>query len=438
MDHCSQPRPPDVLVAADTLLDNVSSTPRSSEDTFVDRDATGWPEESEESSSGSGNTTLSFAATRCYGDAIDRSSDPHNGGQASAEADFVLPFMTSVVPADLRDQAILVHSQSDDEDNMPLLHLINAADSTAPSSLLMLVILTCVPHAWLVWWPLQTSTVIIFITDRGWRKLRKSLRRLLSGRVVSSVSLAPKHRPAHHFAGVRVGEAKNPGPGVLRQAALSFVPGQPSHALNYNPEATVTFTSGATNVVSPHALATEDHAPATASDNTTGYTDDVPMGESIPYPAEAGGSAGSHDRGIGSSLDTTKGLPSALNKLPIVLSTGDKLSLNCIRLKNGSFQWKFSSGAKRCAKTGHATRGEVLRAWLDDYRPMLASASVQEVMDFIKLIEGEATPPMVCPPPPTVIEHPEESVCEEVPLWRAPPDTDLAQISITIDQLMAP
>eukprot|EP00971_Amphidinium_carterae_P285622 5670978-Amphidinium_carterae.1 len=129
---------------------------------------------------------------------------------------------------------------------------------------------------------------------------------------------------------------------------------------------------------------------------------DEPMGTPISFPAEAGNSS-SHDRGMGNLLDSTKGLPNALNKLQIVLSTGDKLSLNCSRLKNGSFQWKFSSGTKRCAKTGHATRGEVLRAWLDDYRPMLAPTSIQDVLDFLKLIEGEATPPLVCPPPPAVM-----------------------------------
>eukprot|EP00971_Amphidinium_carterae_P213131 4230108-Amphidinium_carterae.1 len=59
-------------------------------------------------------------------------------------------------------------------------------------------------------------------------------------------------------------------------------------------------------------------------------------------------------------------------------------------------------------------------------------------MDFIKLIEGEATPLLVCPPPPPVIEYSEETLHEEVPLWRAPSDTELTQITVSIDQLMAP
>eukprot|EP00971_Amphidinium_carterae_P238737 4739245-Amphidinium_carterae.5 len=367
LDVNPQPHTHAVPMAADTLLD-----------------------ESEDSGSGSGNSTLSSVATLCYGNALNSSGYSLIRGQASAEADASLPSMTSEVSAALRDQAILVHSQSEDEDNMPLLHLVNVADRIAPSCLLMLVILTCMPHSWLVWWPLQTSMVTVIVTHRHWRRSTKSLRRLFIGRVVCLISPAPNYRPVHHFAGVRVGEAKNPGPGSLRQAALSFIPGQPSHAMTHVPRDNMVSTSGATDDASSQAPTSHDREMATVRDDVLDSTNDAPVGDSIPYPAEAGES-GSHDR-----------------------------------------------GTKRCAKTGHATRGEVLRAWLDDYRPMLAPTSVQEVTDFIKLIEGEATPPMVCPPPPAVIEHQEESVCEDVPLWRAPTDTDLARINITIDQLMAP
>eukprot|EP00971_Amphidinium_carterae_P095102 1881730-Amphidinium_carterae.1 len=136
-----------------------------------------------------------------------------------------------------------------------------------------------------------------------------------------------------------------------------------------------------------------------------------------PFPAEAGHSS-SVDRGVGSTLDSTKGKPQALNKLPITLSTGDRLSLNCSRLRHGAYQWKFSSGTRRSAKTGHTTRGAVLRAWLDDYCPMISPGSAQDVMDFLRLIEGEATPPMVCPPNPTVVaDQCDEPQIEEVPLW---------------------
>eukprot|EP00971_Amphidinium_carterae_P317989 6321117-Amphidinium_carterae.1 len=60
-------------------------------------------------------------------------------------------------------------------------------------------------------------------------------------------------------------------------------------------------------------------------------------------------------------------IPPSINKVQIRWLDGSRVELHCSQLRNGSYQWKVSSGTQRYAKTGAQSRAMVLRRWHDDY-----------------------------------------------------------------------
>eukprot|EP00971_Amphidinium_carterae_P153696 3047605-Amphidinium_carterae.1 len=103
------------------------------------------------------------------------------------------------------------------------------------------------------------------------------------------------------------------------------------------------------------------------------------------------------------------------------------MNLHCNRLKNGAYQWKFSSGVQRYAKTAHASRGNVLRQWHNEYANMLSPLSSSEMLDMIRVLEGEVYVPPPAETQPRSLEPMATPTVEMVdsPLWRLP---DIAQV----------
>eukprot|EP00971_Amphidinium_carterae_P033406 657961-Amphidinium_carterae.2 len=110
--------------------------------------------------------------------------------------------------------------------------------------------------------------------------------------------------------------------------------------------------------------------------------------------------------------------PLALTKL----KCATKKEKTCCRLRNGAFQWKFSTEVRRYAKIGDATRGAVLRQWHDDYATMFDPASSLDLLDAVRLLEGELTPLIVHTLPTPATDPPVEDTIEfiDISLWRFP------------------
>eukprot|EP00971_Amphidinium_carterae_P096065 1901012-Amphidinium_carterae.1 len=83
---------------------------------------------------------------------------------------------------------------------------------------------------------------------------------------------------------------------------------------------------------------------------------DAPRGMNDPAPVSRR-QRRSHDvRPAEAGRTHPPSMPQCLNKIQLTLREGERMNLHCNRLKNGSYQWKFSSGVQRYAKTAHASR----------------------------------------------------------------------------------
>eukprot|EP00971_Amphidinium_carterae_P166364 3297064-Amphidinium_carterae.1 len=265
-DHTAE-FPPEV----ETEVDIASSTSSSSSSSGGNRCTTGWTEEEEEESVSTGNSTTSASATLRY-DAQSPSTCPdRTATQHSAEADAQLPSMSCVVPAWQRDRAIMLPSQSEDEeDELPLTHLINGVDHLSPLLLASLVLFLQLPSTWLAWLPVTIVMSPLLLTRTAFHCLMR-MRKATHWRIgVSVYHSAPRTRPTHHFASVRIGEASHPGP--ARQISLSF-------------QSTVRDTD------LPHSTPTEDPPPtaeaAEESNVLSGFRHTEPPADVVTPPVES-------------------------------------------------------------------------------------------------------------------------------------------------------
>eukprot|EP00971_Amphidinium_carterae_P341738 6480701-Amphidinium_carterae.2 len=134
-----------------TLVDAPSSSPSSASSQTRNRHTSGWPEMGEEEIPSSSNTTVSASATICYGAQQLTPTLECREGQPAAEAAGQIPSMSCVVPSAQRDRAIVVRSQSDDDDEQPLTHLVNGVDHSSPLLLATLLLIIQFPVTWLAW-----------------------------------------------------------------------------------------------------------------------------------------------------------------------------------------------------------------------------------------------------------------------------------------------
>eukprot|EP00971_Amphidinium_carterae_P335705 6471691-Amphidinium_carterae.2 len=146
----------------------------------------------------------------------------------------------------------------------------------------------------------------------------------------------------------------------------------------------------------------------------------APRGMNDPAPTRAR-TRRSHDvRTV--ETGTCQVIPPSINKIHLKWLDGSKVELHCSQLRNGSYQWKVSSGIHRYAKTGQTSRGVVLRRWHDDYVNLLDPSSAEDLLMTIRLKEGET----VTSPPEPVEEQlddsrPEDTIeLTDAPLWRLP------------------
>eukprot|EP00971_Amphidinium_carterae_P016616 328156-Amphidinium_carterae.1 len=122
-------------------------------------------------------------------------------------------------------------------------------------------------------------------------------------------------------------------------------------------------------------------------------------------------------------------IPPSINKVQIRWIDGSRVELHCSQLRNGSYQWKVSSGTQRYAKTGATSRAMVLRRWHDDYVNLLDPASAEHLLATVRLLEGEVG----SFPAEHAHETPEDALPEEnieltdSPLWRLPSIDDVHQ-----------
>eukprot|EP00971_Amphidinium_carterae_P231120 4586652-Amphidinium_carterae.1 len=471
----------EVVREADTLVDSTNVSSSALSPTMQDRQTGVWPELAEEEELSSGNSTVSTFSTECY-DAQARSPLAEEHEQPTAEAVGHDPSMSCVVSSALRARAISVASHSDDDDNAPLTHLVNGTDHISPLLLVSLLLLLQVPSSWLAWWPAAVVASPLLITKAGLKRLQRRRRLLHSYVRISVQSMAPKHRPVHRFAGICIGEASNPGP--ARQSTLSFsatlrdgddplsVPMQVSeasaeaaasvedvqrtevddtdmdqHTPTPSAEAAVASEVDFRGVQAPTEEIPESVwlLPSTES-NTPDL--DAPRGMNDPAPVSRR-QRRSHDvRPAEAGRTHPQSLPQCLNKIQLTLREGERMNLHCNRLKNGSYQWKFSSGVQRYAKTAHASRGMVLRQWHDEYASMLSPLSSSEMLDMIRTLEGEVFVPLPAEEQPRVIEPAATSTVEMVdsPLWRLPeisqienfPSFAALQESVIVSQRVLP
>eukprot|EP00971_Amphidinium_carterae_P043853 863033-Amphidinium_carterae.1 len=332
--------------AADTIVNTSdSSSSSASSSSQLNRQTGEWPELGEEEEVSSGDATVSSFSTVCY-DAQTHSplvvalERPH-----SAEVGQT-PSMSCVVSSTLRARAIMVSSHSDDDDNEPLIHL-------APSS-------------WLTWFPAAVVACPLLVTKAGLKRLQRRWRHLYSHMGISVYSSKPKTRPVHRFAGICIGEASNPGPPRLSIMSLLSASSRDLDSSSNVPaeESLLPAEAAGLAVHSPHdedlpqptstiSLAPTDIQAAVSSwEDTPGW--DAPRGMNDPAPTRARPRR-SHDarpaEAGGSSL-----LPPSINKVQIRWLDGSKVELHCSQLRNGSYQWKVSSGTQRYAKTGATSR----------------------------------------------------------------------------------
>eukprot|EP00971_Amphidinium_carterae_P269327 5342996-Amphidinium_carterae.2 len=82
-------------------------------------------------------------------------------------------------------------------------------------------------------------------------------------------------------------------------------------------------------------------------------------------------------------------LPASIRKVEVRLKEGEKMSLDCSRLKNGAFQWKFSTGFKRYAMTGHTARSAVLRQCTTTVPTcLILHRSASGILEVVRLLEA--------------------------------------------------
>eukprot|EP00971_Amphidinium_carterae_P291823 5792925-Amphidinium_carterae.1 len=207
------------IIHADTIVDSTDASSSSAESTPQGRQTSTWPELAEEEELSSGNSTVSSFSTICY------TPQPHDPSSAQddsqpAEAAGQSPSMSCVVPSALRARAISIDSRSDDDDNEPLIHLVNGTEHLSPLLLVSLLLLLQAPFSWLAWLPAAVVACPLLVTKTGLKRIQRQRRLLHIYVSISVCSSTPKIRPVHRFAGVRIGEASNPGP--ARQSTLSF------------------------------------------------------------------------------------------------------------------------------------------------------------------------------------------------------------------------
>eukprot|EP00971_Amphidinium_carterae_P229654 4556892-Amphidinium_carterae.2 len=97
-------------------------------------------------------------------------------------------------------------------------------------------------------------------------------------------------------------------------------------------------------------------------DETPGW--DAPRGMNDPAPVRVRPRR-SHDVRP-AEAERRSIIPPSINKIQIKWLDGSRVELHCSQLRNGSYQWKVSSGTQRYAKTGQTSRAMVLRRWYDD------------------------------------------------------------------------
>eukprot|EP00971_Amphidinium_carterae_P304442 6050120-Amphidinium_carterae.2 len=124
--------------------------------------------------------------------------------------------------------------------------------------------------------------------------------------------------------------------------------------------------------VSPHCRTTRLGYQSDIHDETPGW--DGPRGMNDPGPTR-GRVRKSHDvkpAEVGSRAGAPghTSVPASINKIQI--------------------RWK--EGDRRYAKTGQSLRGVVLRMWHDDYVSMLYPSSSADIMDVVRMLEGEVVP----------------------------------------------
>eukprot|EP00971_Amphidinium_carterae_P335939 6472043-Amphidinium_carterae.1 len=160
-----------------------------------------------------------------------------------------------------------------------------------------------------------------------------------------------------------------------------------------------------------------------ASDDTPGW--DAPRGMNDPAPVRARPRR-SHDARP-AEAERRSVIPPSINKIQIKWLHGSKVELHCSQLRNGSYQWKVSSGTQRYAKTGQTSRAMVLRRWHDDYVNLLDPASAENLLATVRLLEGEhGSPPLDHTTEQTEEARQEDTIeLTEAPLWRLPSLEDI-------------
>eukprot|EP00971_Amphidinium_carterae_P200577 3980278-Amphidinium_carterae.2 len=310
---------------ADTLVDASCSSSSSTSTKSGDRHTTKWTEMGEEEPVSSDNSTISASATLCYDRQQQLSHPAGDVTQVSAEAEEQLPSMSCTVPTWQRDRAIVVRSQSDDDDELPLTHLVNGADHLSPLLLASLALLLQAPVTWLTWLPVAMIASPILLTKSAYKCLQHRRRSTFWRVGVSVFTATPKARPKHRFACVRIGEAANPGP--ARQVSLSFQPtmrdSTPTQAMtpaSLPPTAEAVEDSGIPlSSLEPEQLADLDTSRGEAirqdslvpSEETPGW--DAPRGMHDPAPTRVRPRR-THDVRT-AEADTRSAIPASINKI---------------------------------------------------------------------------------------------------------------------------
>eukprot|EP00971_Amphidinium_carterae_P067046 1327421-Amphidinium_carterae.1 len=85
--------------------------------------------------------------------------------------------MSCVVPTLQRERAIVVPTQSEEEeDELPLTRLINGADHLSPLLLASLVFFLQLPATWLAWLPVTIVMSPLLLTRTAYHRLKRMRR----------------------------------------------------------------------------------------------------------------------------------------------------------------------------------------------------------------------------------------------------------------------